>query len=65
VDIVQKFYEKAKALGPILQGYAKPVNDMSRGASVQDLVDVAAITCVQAQGSKKIIKEEIYENSCF
>jgi len=41
---------RAKAVGPILQGFAKPVNDMSRGASVADLVAVSAITSVQAQG---------------
>ncbi len=40
----------AKAVGPILQGFAKPVNDMSRGASVEDLIAVSAITSVQAQG---------------
>ncbi len=39
----------AQAVGPIMQGFAAPVNDVSRGACVDDLVSVAAITVVQAQ----------------
>lgn len=41
----------AAALGPILQGFARPVNDMSRGASVDDLIGVTAITSIQVGSS--------------
>ena len=40
---------KAEAYGPLCQGIAKPVNDLSRGCSAKDILGVIAITCIQAQ----------------
>jgi phosphate acetyltransferase len=44
-----QYLANAKAIGPIMQGFARPVNDLSRGASVEDVVGVTAAAVLQTQ----------------
>jgi phosphate acetyltransferase len=47
--LVQRLAD-AEAVGPVLQGMAAPINDLSRGCSVSDIVNLVAITANQAAG---------------
>jgi len=49
--LVQRF-ANAEAVGPILQGMAAPINDLSRGCSVSDIVNLVVITCNQVANVK-------------
>jgi phosphate acetyltransferase len=49
----------AVAIGPVLQGLNKPVNDLSRGATVRDIVNTVAITAIQAQGREREAASEV------
>lgn len=44
-----QYLARAQAYGPILQGFTRPINDLSRGANVEDIVNVITITVLQAQ----------------
>ncbi|MEY9935838.1 phosphate acetyltransferase [Streptacidiphilus sp. MAP5-3] len=52
----------AVAVGPVLQGLRKPVNDLSRGALVQDIVNTVAITAIQAQQAAAMQSTQPEEN---
>lgn len=55
---VQRSQPDSVAIGPVLQGLRKPVNDLSRGCSVRDVVNTVAITAIQAIAEKELAKND-------
>jgi len=54
---VQRSQSDFVAIGPVLQGLKKPVNDLSRGCSVRDVVNTVAITAIQAIAEKELARD--------
>ena len=52
-----QYFGNLTAIGPILVGLKKPVNDISRGASVEDIVVVSAVTALQCEDKQEKEKE--------
>ncbi|MBQ7735635.1 MAG: phosphate acetyltransferase, partial [Bacteroidales bacterium] len=50
--LVQRF-AGAEAVGPVMQGMAAPINDLSRGCSVEDIVSTVAVTACQAEAAAR------------
>ncbi|EKX50351.1 hypothetical protein GUITHDRAFT_93085 [Guillardia theta CCMP2712] len=48
---------KSIAVGPIMQGLRKPVNDLSRGCTIDDIVNTVVVTCLQSKASKELAKK--------
>ena len=51
---IVQYFGGLKAIGPITMGFNKPVNDLSRGCSVDDIINLTAITAIQANKDKTI-----------
>ena len=48
-----RYFGNTKSIGPIMQGIKKPINDLSRGCTVEEIIELAIITVLQSQQIEK------------